>query len=68
MTAQKYCRKKNQGINPIFYLKNALEERFLKARVGLDGHFSEWRKVSGGILMDHFTEYLHFLLQDKDGQ
>lgn len=22
--------KKNQGINPIFYLKNALEERFLK--------------------------------------
>jgi len=30
VTAQKYCRKKNQGINPIFYFKNALEERFLK--------------------------------------
>lgn len=26
----KILQEKNQGINPIFYLKNALEERFLK--------------------------------------
>lgn len=53
----KILQEKKSGYKSYILFKKCLGGEVLeglKARVGLDGHFSEWRKVSGGILMDCF--------------